>query len=192
MLRVDDRGFEDTKVPCILFEPSSFDTYLYFRKTKSHLTFLERVEVSRTEAPDLSRLNMTDHTCTRLHVPCPSSQTLPAPRTPSTTVASTSSVQMTLCLHAPPHPLTRSRTPTSTEPRAPQRKLTSLCPNARGAAGAAVVSAGIAGASVELSIAVARERARTSATCVRPSSWMEGSFLPGRGGPFPADERGRR
>ena len=78
--------------------------------------------------------------------------------------------------------------------RAPSAaKLTPLCPNARGAAGAAVVSAGIAGASVELSIAVARERARTSATCVRPSSWKAGSFLPpGRGGPFPADERGRR
>ena len=172
MLRVDDRGFEDTKVPCILFEPSSFDTYLYFRKTKSHLTFLERVEVSRTEAPALSRLNMTDHTCTRLHVPCPSSQTLPAPRTPNTTVASTSSVQMTLCLHAPPHPLTRIY-------RAPSAaKLTPLCPNAHGAAGAAVVSAGIAGASVELSIAVARERARTSATCVRPSSFLPGRLLP--------------
>ena len=138
MLRVDDRGFEDTKVPCILFEPSSFDTYLYFRKTKSHLTFLERVEVSRTEAPDLSRLNMTDHTCTRLHVPCPSSQTLPAPRTPSTTVASTSSVQMTLCLHAPPPPVNPKPNPYLY--RAPSAaKLTPLCPNARGAAGAAGV-----------------------------------------------------
>ena len=62
-------------------------------------------------------------------------------------------------------------------------KLTPLCPNARGAAGAAVVSAGIAGASVELSIAVARERARTSATCVRPSSWKAPSFL-AEGDPF--------